>query len=301
LPTNTPTTSPTTYCYEPCPDNLMPVYDFIETIGGDMVAWVYAHYKAIDSKADQLWRPEQGSNKGQQPSGQTQWDPTDDDAITDKLDDDGGHDDKTRFSGTEGSAEGSTESGPASTSSSTPVAGADGLPPAQPDGTHPTSSEDINVSPLTGKPRDALRSLVGKQQASSAANKAAAASAAIDNTKEGAELKRLVEGFVAQAHLTHDATPTQLSELERKAAEKREASEIAAVQKLNGQGGQTMLKEEEEETAKKAEEATGGVPAGSAVLLAAAALALGVAFQNQKAWADLSSERFSRMEYSALM
>lgn len=39
----------------------------------------------------------------------------------------------------------------------------------------------------------------------------------------------------------------------------------------------------------------------TAMLMACAALALGVAFQNQKAWTEMSSNRFSRAEYSALI
>jgi hypothetical protein len=44
-----------------------------------------------------------------------------------------------------------------------------------------------------------------------------------------------------------------------------------------------------------------GVPTGTAVAMALAALAMGVAFQNQKAWSDLSTSRFSRSEYTALI
>jgi hypothetical protein len=278
----------------------------MEEIGGDMVSWIYSHYVEISFKADKLWRPEQGSNKGQA-SNQAQFDPTSDDSIN-QVDDDGGHDDKTRFSDTEGSTSAVPPTGP--TPSTT--LGADGLPQAMPDGSpnSPGSSGPTSdVSSLTGKPRDALRTLVGKQ--------------ASTKTKEGSELRRLVQGFAAQAHLQTDATQTQLSELEQKkaaaAAAKKVAEEKSTAAGPQGGNGENQRQPagwqssgsgsssrtsstmfNEQETASE-DAMPGGVPAGSAVLFAVASLALGVAFQNQKAWADVSSSRYSRMEYSALM
>lgn len=98
------------------------------------------------------------------------------------------------------------------------------------------------------------------------------------SSKEGAELRKLVSGFTQGAHLVNDVQPLKADNTLRQTKAD-----------LSQQSKHTFI------------QAPGGVPVTSAVLMAVAALALGIAFQNQKAWTEMSSSRFSRAEYSALI
>lgn len=106
---------------------------------------------------------------------------------------------------------------------------------------------------------------------------------------EGLELRRMVAGFAAQAHLATDLGPTALRDLQAQTAAARAPELAAAGSSSSGSGGYGG----------SGPQAT--VSAVTAALVACAAFALGAAFQNQKAWADVSSRRFSRAEYTALL
>lgn len=55
LPTPLPTLFPTPYCYEPCPENLEPVYDFIDTVAGSLVTWIHSTNAGFKLKMDDLY------------------------------------------------------------------------------------------------------------------------------------------------------------------------------------------------------------------------------------------------------
>ena len=197
------------YCYEPCPENLLSLYDFIETAGGDMVKFIHANLEKIEFRTSQLWLPDQGTNKGQQPGGKSHY--------TNPNDDDDGDD----------GGSGGSSSGP--------------------------------------------------PEALSAAR------------RDNSELSRLIAGFAARAHLTSDLS-TQPLPVVRNAASPGTAPVVSKQMDLVAK--KTLLHEMHK---------SNGMPLGTTIMMAFAALIVGIAFQNQRAWAEMSSSRYSRMEYSHLM
>ena len=132
-------------------------------------------------------------------------------------------------------------------------------------------------------------------------------------SSEGDELKRMVAGFARQAHLAADLSPGDLGALlaASSAGGAGEAGgaasdggdpavRMAAATNLAAEGP-AQSTDGTAATDGRSDLATEGVPAGSALLLSIGAFALGLAFQNQKAWAEMSSSRYSRGQYTALI
>ena len=200
------------YCYEPCPANLLNLYDYVETAGGDMVRFIHANLEKIQYRTDKLWLPDQGTDKGQQPGGKSQY-----------------------------------------------------------NNPHHNSSSDVPYGRNLGKESSVFSGLGS------------------DN-----ELSRLVAGFTARAHLSADLRARALPN------SKNEASTVP--DKLEG----------DNQVAPEADELIDlvsvthlpdvrGVPLSTTIIMALAAVVMGIAFQNQRSWAQMTSARYSRLEYSQLM
>jgi len=131
--------------------------------------------------------------------------------------------------------------------------------------THYTGDDDQGQIP------DSAESFEVKDEFSPYGNK-------MKSTKEALELKKLVQGFTLGAHLVNDVEPENLDTMRK-----------------------TTALSEQETRKKNFNELSGGVPTSTAILMAVAALALGVAFQNQRAWTEMSTARLSRAEYTTLI
>ena len=106
------------------------------------------------------------------------------------------------------------------------------------------------------------------------------------------ELSRLVAGFTARAHLASDlASPAPQVPLARYAA----VTPRDAVDKIQREEAELATE------TRATDEDYEGMPLGTAIVMAVAAMAVGVAFQNQRAWADMTSARYSRGMYAQLM
>ena len=83
------------------------------------------------------------------------------------------------------------------------------------------------------------------------------------------------------------------------------ATSLAAVKQVSSSGGKGPAKDTDGHRSgsrsRNLAGAEGAVPAGSALLLSVGAFALGLAFQSQEAWAEMSSGRYSRDTYTALI
>jgi len=110
----------------------------------------------------------------------------------------------------------------------------------------------------------------------------------------------MVEGFAQAAHLAKDLAPSDLRDLT--AMKKTATAATTTTATSAAETRRTAAAALDEDGSSSGSSGSGGeVPAGSALLLSVGAFALGLAFQNQKAWAEMSSARSSRDQYSALI
>ena len=124
------------------------------------------------------------------------------------------------------------------------------------------------------------------------------ASARVSTSKEGVELRRMVANFASQAHLANDLDPASLNDLRQEAhggARGLDQQSAATSFASSGSSGS------ESSRSGPLSGPQASVSAVTAALVACAAFALGIAFQNQKAWAEMSSQRFSTAQYTSLM
>jgi hypothetical protein len=133
--------------------------------------------------------------------------------------------------------------------------------------------------------------------AASSARGQMASSARVASSAEGLELRRMVAGFAAQAHLATDLDPATRSELRQSSPGARTLDQLASASSSSSSSSSSSRSSGG--SSFSGPQAT--VSAVTAALVAGAAFALGVAFQNQKAWADISTQRYSTAQYTALM
>jgi len=129
-----------------------------------------------------------------------------------------------------------------------------------------------------------------------------------------AETRFIVAGFGANAHLARDLRPDRLAELRRITSDYSDigvsSSPAIAPDEDATSNDTSRVESSMPELAASATQphlapVPEGVPAGTAVLLALAAFALGIAFQNQRVWAQITAARYSpppytRDEYTSL-
>jgi len=125
------------------------------------------------------------------------------------------------------------------------------------------------------------------------------ASVRVSTSKEGVELRRMVSNFAAQAHLAHDLDPASLKDL------RQEAGALGGARGLDQSSTTSFASSSGSSSSHQGSGPLSGpqatVSAVTAALVACAAFALGIAFQNQKAWAEMSSQLYSTAQYISLM